>query len=357
MVKSCYVHVPFCDSICSYCDFSRTIASPSVKEEWLKQIVAEIQTTRVEGLSTLYFGGGTPSSLSSEQIEKLASGFQNHLDKEYEWTIECNPESVTLEKAKTYARLGINRISLGVQTFKDSLLLAIGRKHTKETILHAIDTLRSVGLTNISIDLIYALPNQSLADVKADLEQFLALDLPHLSIYSLQIEENSVFGKQNLQPADSDLEADMYDCICSCLKEHGYEHYEISSFCKPGMYSRHNLSYWMDEDFLGIGCGASGRINGIRYDNNRNLRRYIQEGVQSVEQETDGPFEAIMMGLRTSFGVDLLRFKQKYGFDLMERYAPVLKRYEDKLCIEKNHLFCTESGFHILNTILIDFLD
>ena len=357
MAKSCYVHVPFCDSICSYCDFSRTIAKEEIKEQWLERICDEIQNSRVEHLSTLYFGGGTPSSLNEIQIQKISSLFQSKLDDVYEWTIECNPESVTESKAKLYSALGINRISLGVQSFKDELLMSIGRKHTKETILQAVSILKQNGFSNISIDLIYALPNQTLEDVQNDLEQFLALDLPHLSIYSLQIEENSVFGKNHLEPADSELEADMYDFICEFLKAHGYEHYEISSFCKSGMYSRHNLCYWMDEDFIGIGCGASGRENGIRYDNDRSLKDYIANGVLRHEQDTDGPFEAIMMGLRTSFGVHLLKFSEKYGFDIKDRYKNVLDKYKNELTIKEGCLVCTEAGFHILNTILIDFLE
>lgn len=356
MAKSCYVHVPFCDSICSYCDFSRTIASDAIKEKWLEQICNEIKNARVETLSTLYFGGGTPSSLNENQIQRLACCFQN-FEKDYEWTIECNPESVTKSKAELYVHLGMNRVSLGVQSFKDSLLSRIGRKHTKETILQAISILKEAGISNISIDLIYALPGQTLEDVKSDLEQFLQLDIPHLSIYSLQIEENSIFGKQHLEPADPELEADMYDCICDTLKAHGFEHYEISSFCKSGMYSRHNLAYWTDQDFIGMGCGASGREDGIRYDNARSLKQYVECGVERIEQETDGPFEAIMMGLRTSFGVDLNAFELKYGFDALERYHTVIERYKEELFVENSHLKCNEYGFHILNTILIDFLE
>ena len=356
MAKSCYVHVPFCDSICSYCDFSRTIASDAMKEKWLNQICKEIKNRRVETLSTLYFGGGTPSSLSVEQIQRLAQSFIS-FESNYEWTIECNPESVTEEKIKAYVQLGINRISLGVQTFNDSLLTSIGRKHSRKTILQAIECIQENGISNISIDLIYALPNQSLEDVRLDLDTFLALDLPHLSIYSLQIEENSVFGKQHLQPIDEDLEADMYDLICDTLKKAGYEHYEISSFCKPNMYSRHNLAYWTDQDFIGIGCGASGREDGIRYDNDRSLNKYVQQGVCRIEQESDAPFEAIMMGLRTSFGVDLIQFKERYGYSIEERYASVLNKYKNELFIENGCLKCSEFGLHILNTILIDFLE
>ena len=356
MAKSCYVHVPFCDSICSYCDFSRTIASVSMKEKWLQQICKEIKNKGVETLSTLYFGGGTPSSLSVSQIQKLGSCFRN-FSPSYEWTIECNPESVTDEKIQAYVKLGINRVSLGVQSFQNDLLDRIGRKHTKDTILDAIACIQNNGISNVSIDLIYALPQQTLEDVRLDLGMFLSLDLPHLSIYSLQIEENSMFGKQHLQPIDSDLEADMYDCICETLLAAGYEHYEISSFCKPGMYSLHNLAYWTDQDFIGFGCGASGRENGVRYDNDRSLSRYVQEGVCHIEQETDAPFEAIMMGLRTSLGVDLIQFEKRYGYKIQDRYEYVLSKYREQLFIEDAHLKCNEYGLHILNTILIDFLE
>ena len=194
----------------------------------MAQIIEEIKQKNIHEVDTLYFGGGTPSSLTCEQFKKIASLF--NVSKEF--TVECNPESLDLEKF-SFIKIRVNRISLGVQTFNDRLLKVINRKHRKEDIFQVIQLLKENGINNISIDLMYALPEQSLEDIKKDLEIFLDLDIKHLSIYSLQIEENSIFGRQNLKPVDEDIEADMYELICRTMEKAGYLHYEISSFCKP----------------------------------------------------------------------------------------------------------------------------
>ena len=352
----CYVHIPFCNHICFYCGFTR-FQSNRV-DEYISALERERKSLSFSKCKTLYFGGGTPSSLTIEQFKKVASLFKDTLDTDYEWTVECNPDSLNMEKISLFKELGVNRISLGVQSFSNSLLQSIGRHHTKEDIIHCIEWLRNEGITNISIDLIYGLPNQTMDDVKNDLEMFLTLDLPHLSIYSLQIEENSIFGKKGIQPCDEDLEADMYECICSVLKKNGYIHYEISSFCKEGMYSKHNLCYWNDSDFIGIGCGASGR-EGIRYDHTNVLNEYIQNPCQRFYVESskeDRAFEAIMMSLRTCFGLDIQQFNTKYDCDFMCLYKDILDKYSEYLCIENNFLRVNERGMEILNSILIDFI-
>lgn len=354
-MASCYVHIPFCDSICSYCDFCRMVASESTKDRWLQRIVEEIKMQDVSNLDTLYFGGGTPSSLSLVQFETLASCFQGAK----EFTVECNPESLTLDKIRLYKKYGVNRISLGVQSFQDPLLRKINRKHTKEDVMRCISLLKEHGIFNISIDLMYGLPGQSLLDLKADLEIFHSLDLVHLSIYSLQIEANSVFGKQRIEPCDPDLEADMYEYICLYLENHGFLHYEISSFCKPGYYSKHNLAYWQDEDFLGIGVGASGKEAGIRYDNTKFLKQYLEQGSCRCfidETKEERAFDAIMMALRTSFGLDVLKWNARYGMDFFKRYDLVLKKYADVLTIQDSFVVPSVQAMEILNTILVDFL-
>lgn len=352
---SCYIHVPFCASICYYCDFCRSVANRQTRLLWLNQVQEEI--SKIEhSVKTLYLGGGTPSLLEPNEFIELVKPFS----VADEFTVEINPETLTQEKINCYLSMGVDRISLGVQTFDDKLLASIGRKHTFSQVQWCIDSLRHAGITNISIDLIYGLPNQTIEDVKNDLSVFLSLDLPHLSIYSLQIEENSVFGKQGVLSCDEEIEADMYEMIVGTLKAAGYSHYEISSFCKPGFHSKHNLSYWQDEDFYGIGCGASGRLNGIRYDNTHDLNTYLTCGpcpVYDTSSLSSRAFEAIMMGLRTSFGVDILAFDQKYGISLESVYASVLIKYKAELEIVDHHLVCNEKGMEILNTILVDFLE
>lgn len=354
-MKSCYVHIPFCDAICSYCDFCRVVSNGKVKKEWLERIVDEIKSHDVSNLSTLYFGGGTPSSLSVDEFKTIAKCF----DKADEWTVECNPESLDEEKIKVFKESGVNRISLGVQTFNDELLKVINRKHTKEDIFNVIDLLKKHGLDNISIDLIYGLPHQTLEDVVSDIDTFLSLDLKHLSIYSLQIEENSVFGKTGVKSCDEELEADMYEMICEKLDVAGYIHYEISSFCKENYHSRHNLAYWQDEDFIGIGCGASGRKDGIRYDNTKSLSKYIKDGSSPImieETLEERAFDSIMMSLRTTFGLNIDKWNKRYNLDFISRYSDILEKYKNVLIIENGILKPTLKGMEILNTILVDFL-
>lgn len=360
-MSSIYVHIPFCASICFYCDFCRIVYNESIKEKWLKKLLEEIENKDISSIDTLYFGGGTPSILSTDDFENIASCFISHFNDGYEWTVECNPDSVTEQKVKLYKKLGVNRISLGVQTFNDSLLQTIGRKHTSSDVYRSIELFRKYGIDNISIDLIFGLPGQTIEDVRKDMDVFLSLGLNHLSIYSLQIEENSVFGKKGIESCDEDLEADMYELIQNMCLENGYEHYEISSYAKEGKYSRHNLSYWEDLDFIGIGCGASGRENGIRYSNTNSITSYIENGASPEyvdESREDRAFNAIMMALRTSFGLDIEKWNQKYNQDFEKRYEKVLSKWmPDYLVIKDHHIKTTDLGMEILNTILIDFMD
>lgn len=357
-MTSCYVHVPFCSSICSYCDFCRRVADQPTRLAWLEQIQKEIRTANVPPVQTLYLGGGTPNCLKEEMIHSILSLFAK--EEGAEWTIECNPEWVTDQQIRQYKEWGINRISLGVQSFQDDILRRIGRHHTARQAITAIETIRQAGIQNLSIDLMYGLPGQRLEDLKEDVETFLSLNLEHCSIYSLQIEENSVFGKQGLTPIDAETEAEMYEWIVQRLTQAGYRHYEISSFAKEGYESQHNLVYWQDKDFYGFGCGASGRLHTDRYDNTNDLSSYIKDGPQPTwiqESLQEKGFNAIMMGLRTQFGVDLTRWQESYQHSLLEEYQAVIQKYEGEyLVVEKDALRCTSKGFEILNTILVDFL-
>lgn len=367
-MKSAYVHIPFCDSFCPYCAFSKTLYNQKLSDAYIeslsKEIKEEIEHQKTLdssfSLETLYYGGGTPSALNFEQLHKLNSFLRPFLASQYEWTMEINPIKDPESLADFCKREGINRISLGVQTFNENLSRKIGRRHTREDIFKTIEALKKQGITNISIDLIYGLPGQSLEMVKEDLEVFLSLNLPHLSIYSLQIEEGTLFYKNKVQACDEDLEADMYEYIVKTLKQNGYEHYEISSFTKDRHYSKHNLAYWQDEDFLGFGYGASGRKEGMRYDHTKDLLQYINGDIEEKwieDSKTDASFEAIMMALRTDFGLDINKWNLKYQSDFEKQYQNVLDSYiPEFLVIENNHLKTTEKGMEILNSILLDFM-
>lgn len=365
MISSAYVHVPFCSSICSYCAFSRTSATGLI-ENWLSAIVLEITEALAAEkrrnpqfmLKTLYFGGGTPGLLNMDQLERLAAPFLPYLEKDAEWTLETNPESMSQETLKFWKKTGINRLSVGVQSFHDESLKKLGRRHTAKEAADALQRAKNAGFRHISADLIYGLPWMSLEETKEDVLRFLQQDLNHLSIYSLQIEENSVFGKQHLVPADEDLEADEYEMICRILKENGFRHYEISSFCRNDEVSRHNMAYWQDEDYFGFGWGAVGRTNQVMTRYEGTLQDYLK-GIsrQIQEKDEDRAFEAIMMALRTDKGLDVQAWNHRYQKDLEAKYAAVLDRYARELVFQNGHLSVTERGMEILNTILVAFLE
>lgn len=352
-----YVHIPFCDSICYYCDFKRRLYKGDLLERWFQQIEKEVDALDLRSISTLYFGGGTPSCLPLDLFDRLASLFTPYLCDDYEWTVECNPNNINEALVRSYVQAGVNRISLGVQSFDDTFLQAIGRTHSSQDVFDSIQQFQKAGLDNLSVDLIYGLPKQTLEDVKNEIRTFLSLNLPHLSIYALQIEPGSVFGKTGMQPCEESLDASMYECIRQMMTDHGYEHYEISSYARDGMYSRHNRCYWDDSDFIGIGWGASGKEGNRRYDHVDTLSAYLQDERRVYDEQSDAAFEAIMMSLRTSFGLDGDQWENKYHQNFKKVYEKQLETYvPEYLYWKDHHLICTEKGMEILNTILVDFL-
>lgn len=359
----CYVHVPFCKDICSYCDFTRCRYHVKLAQRWLKAVKAELdEKLNGKKLSTLYIGGGTPSALSAEQLEQLLSMLHPYSKHLLEYTMEANVESLSDEKLAIMKRYGINRVSLGIQTVQENLLTLINRHHNREMVVDALKRIHGAGIHNISADLIYALPQQTNEQWQADLAFLCSCDLCHLSLYSLTIEEHSAFGRQGIQPMDEEIEASMFETAISYLQAHGYEHYEISNFAKTGKRSLHNQIYWNYEDFIGIGCGASGKENHIRYDNTRNLQTYFEKGSSPqciVLSEEEEMFEHLMMALRMKDGLSLERFYQRHKRRLEEVYEKALKRQISKgmLVIEDGYVHATHRGMLLLNDVLVDYLE
>lgn len=364
-IESAYVHVPFCDAICKYCAFART-ANGRLKDAWLDQLLRQAkQELSLQksshpdaALSTLYFGGGTPGSLAGAQLQTLCAFFSGWLAEDYEWTVELNPEGVTPEKARILKKAGVNRISMGAQSFDEQTLRRLGRRHDAGKIKEAMQILRNEGFENISLDLIIACPWQTIDDVRKDLAALIALQPEHCSVYTLILEEDSVFGKQHLQPADEDFEEAAYETAVQMLKEAGYDHYEISSYAKDGKVSRHNLAYWNDAPYFGFGYGAAGRDeNGLLYHHEGSLEDFCQSGFQKVlDEDQDPAFNALLMGLRTRFGVNIGQWNRRYGKDLEKRYAPVWKKYEEVLERKEGALILSEKGREILDSLLLDLM-
>ena len=240
-IKHLYIHVPFCNAICFYCDFAHRVYDFSLAEKWLERLEKEIKDNCKDRYETIYIGGGTPSCLNNDQLDRLLTLIDPYTEEVKEYTIEVNPESLTIDKINIFNRHKVNRISMGVQSSDDAILKALNRKHTFNDVREAVKLLKENKLSNISVDLMYSLPDQDMDILKKAVNDILLLDVPHISLYSLTIEENSVFGKRGVKNLDEDIEADMYEYIEKVLTENGYVHYEVSNFCKEGYESRHNM--------------------------------------------------------------------------------------------------------------------
>lgn len=362
MIKHAYIHIPFCIRKCNYCSF---VSGKNIqdKEPYLQALIKEIQTRyNQDKLKTLYIGGGTPSLLNPKDIETLISLF--NFEESPEITIEINPETITKEKANGYASTGVNRASLGVQTFDNNILKLIGRKHTENDIINAIDTIKSSNINNISVDLIYGLPTQTLEMFDKDINKAISLDVQHLSSYGLKIEEGSYFYTHNPDNLpDDEMQAKMFLHLCKVLKANNFEHYEISNFSKAGFNSQHNSAYWKNKNYYGFGLNASGYEGNIRYKNTSIFEKYIKNPL-TIEEETilttqEIKEEEIFLALRLKEGLDIAKFNQKYEIDFEQTYKTILEKYSnlEMLKIENNHCKLTEKGILLSNDIMSEFID
>ena len=324
MTTSVYIHIPFCNKICNYCDFCKRFSNDLIIEKYLKALKKEIKDNyRGERLKTIYIGGGTPSSLSIDNLKELMKIIKlfNH-DSDTEFTFESNPESITEEKLYLLKQNGVNRISLGVESTNNKFLKYLGRNHDFNLVKEKVNLIKKY-INNINVDLIYALPNEKIRDVMSDLDNIMLLDVNHISTYSLEIHKNTILGIKKTKPITEDVDSDMYNTISTYLKKHGFDHYEVSNFCKNDTYSRHNMVYWHNDEYYGFGLGASGYIDSIRYDNTRSMYKYIN-GERILHREKLGIEDKIsyelILGFRLINGINKKEFKKKYGKELIDQY-------------------------------------
>lgn len=355
--NSLYIHIPFCHKICSFCDFTKVMYIDRFIKPYIDSLINEIDSYQLNSLYTVYIGGGSPSVLSCAEIEPLLKIVSPLLDKKYEFTIECNPEDLSDEKIKLYKKYGVNRISLGVQSFNCKVLESVNRFHSFSSIKNIINIIKKNGINNISIDLIYGLPNQDLVDLKEDVASLLALPITHFSAYSLSINEGTVLYNKGIREIPEDLSRTYYDLILSEARKRGFERYEVSNFAKNKNYSKHNLVYWNDEEYIGVGLGSSGYINGIRYQNTKNLEKYISNGPSKNEivlTNNDIVEEYIMLKLRTMWGFSLDDFKMRFP-NYYSNIIDVINSFvNDKLLIiNDNFVCCSDDGLMILDHILL----
>lgn len=355
-----YVHIPFCESRCSYCDFFSTLQLEQAGADYVKAVIAEALLRRGElrgeAVHTLYLGGGTPSQLPLPLLSRLVAGLGECFDLSgvEEFTVEANPDDVTREWCEGMASLGVNRVSMGVQSFEDGILRLIGRRHTAQQAVEAVGRLRAAGVSNISIDLIFGLPGQTLASWTESVQQALALQPQHISAYGLTYEEGTRLWHQRERgevievPEEQCLE--MYRILVSLLEGAGYEHYEISNFALPGYQSRHNSSYWNDTPYLGLGAAAHSYDGEVRRSNPANLQEYIDKvtaGKLAFEQEEltqmERYDERVMLGLRTARGVDADRLRHDFGETAWQHFIREAKPH-----IAAGHMRVTEDDRYVL---------
>lgn len=354
---SIYIHIPFCKSICSYCDFCKFYYNEKWVDKYLIALEKEI-TSRYnnELIDTIYIGGGTPTSLNINQLKKLLQLTKRFNFKTIEFTVETNVD-LDLTKIKLLKKYGVNRISIGVQTVNQKHLKFLNRNHTKEEVINLVNQLKKYDF-NINIDLMYGMPNQTLAELESDLDFILSLDVNHISTYSLIIEPHTKIYIDNVTNIDEDLDYQMYRLINQKLNN--YVHYEISNYAKEGYYSKHNLVYWNNLEYYGFGIGASGYVDDVRYDNTKSYQNYI-EGNYVLESHRLSKKEQIenefILGFRKLKGINIFKFKEKYKIDILNINVVKQMLNDGKLLIDDGYLKINPNDIYISNTILVNFID
>jgi oxygen-independent coproporphyrinogen III oxidase len=370
VVAGIYIHIPFCKQACHYCDFHFS-TNQSQRTAMCKAIAKELalQANYLQGkqISTIYWGGGTPSLLTEAELRIILDSIYQHfsVDENLEQTLEANPDDLTKEKLVLFRSLGFNRLSIGIQSFDDDMLKFFNRAHSAVEALKCVELARESGFNNISIDLIYAIPGQSADDWKKTIQTALTLEPEHISAYSLTIEEKTVFGNWNkkgkLKPAEENDAAIHFTTLMDMLEQHGYEHYEISNFCKPGFYSRHNSSYWKQTHYLGVGPSAHSYNSVSRQaniSNNSLYQKSIEAGTVPAEIETltreNKINEYIFTTLRTSWGCDLSYLNENHGYDLASNGILQKMKDQDWMIQLGTILYLTKKGKLLADQIASD---
>lgn len=366
-----YVHIPFCVRKCQYCDFLSGPSDEETKDRYIEALLKEIRAaehTEDYEIVSVFIGGGTPSALKAEAIASIMSTLQEQFSfcEDAEVTIEANPGTVDLEKLTIYRNVGINRLSLGLQSTDAEELKLLGRIHSYEEFLKSYEWAREAGFSNINIDLMFAIPGQTGEAWRQHLYQVAELNPEHISAYSLIIEEGTPFAEQNLDLPDEDTEYQMYEDTAEILERYGYRQYEISNYAKQGYMCRHNAGYWQRREYLGFGLGASSLYRGMRFSNTRRMQEYLKESRNpdqirkdvTVLSRNERIEEFMFLGLRMTEGISEKKFEENFDVRLMDVYGDILQKYEETGFMEhiETKWRLTRKGIHVSNHILADFL-
>ena len=355
-----YIHIPFCDCICSYCDFCKILYNNKYINNYLDNLEKEINCRyKNELIKSIYIGGGTPSSLSYQELERLFNIIKIFkLDSNYEFTIECNVNNLDINKIKLFKDNGVNRVSLGVQSFNKEILTILNRSHTYKEVYSVINNLKSNNINNINIDLIYGV-NDNIDIVKKDIDYFLSLDIPHISCYSLIIEDNTLLKINNYQNIDEDIEYEMYKYIENKLTSNGYIHYEISNYAKEGYQSTHNINYWDNGSYFGFGLGSVSYIDNYRISNTKNISKYnkgIYISNREYEDMNTNMSNDMILGLRKIKGVSISKFYNKYKKDIREVFDIDDLINNKILIIDNDNMYIDSKYIYLSNQVLIRFI-
>ena len=369
---SLYIHIPFCKQRCFYCDFPTFSGKERFRKDYIEALVKEIEEKCSDYLiKTIFIGGGTPSYLEENELEKLLITVSKlNLSNKLEYSMECNPGTVNEEKLKIMKKYGINRISFGLQSCNDNLLKKIGRIHTFDEFLENYNLARKVGFNNINVDLMYGLPNLTIKDWENTLERICDLKPEHISAYSLIIEEGTAFHnlyEKNILKLPSEEDERVMDKLTKeILKANGYHQYEISNFALEGKECEHNKVYWSLKEYIGVGSASSSYIDGSRFSNTTNINDYIEKINNNVSvvidkyenSIKDEMEEFVFMGLRMISGIDLLRFKKKFGIDINSIYKEVIEKNikDGLLVVKEDKMFLTAKGMELSNSVMSDFI-
>jgi oxygen-independent coproporphyrinogen-3 oxidase len=369
-----YIHIPFCKQKCLYCDFNSYVCSDAQIESYMEALMKELESYQQEHAyqyKTVFFGGGTPTFIHYRYLGAFMERLGRHLPPDAEITMECNPGTVNEESLRAYRSMGINRLSIGLQAWQEPLQRKLGRIHDTGQFLLNLEQARGVGFANISADLMFALPEQSLEMWLETVEQAARLGLQHLSCYSLKIEEgtpfDSLYRSKQLQLPEEELDREMYHGAIKLLKNHGLQQYEISNFALPGYECRHNLIYWNNEEYLGIGAGSHSKIDNIRFNNYPGLEAYIgalRRGSKPIEEqipigEREDMWETVILALRQNKGLDMDAFNAKYKVDFEGIYREALQKLWQHKLLERDgrRLKLTSLGMDLSNLVFIEFLE
>ena len=360
-MESVYIHIPFCKSICSYCDFCKVLCHGPWITQYLNALLAEVEDKYFgEEIGTIYVGGGTPSALNIKELKYLFEIINKFNKKEeVEFTFECNLNDINEEMLRLLKENGVNRLSIGIESFNEDKLAFMERRHTFNDAQEKMALIRSMGFDNVNVDLIYGIPGETIKDLKKDIDLILKLEPDHISTYSLIVEDNTKIGISGVVPIEEELDAEMYELIRDRLKSKKFKHYEISNFALEGKESKHNMKYWVNEEYYGFGLGAHGYRHGVRYENTRSINGYF-EGKYLLREEMlskeDKMANELMLGFRKVEGINLKDFFMKYEVNLQEVFN-VKELIENKELIYKDgYLFINPEYLYVMNEILIKIL-